>query len=350
MGTGNKCKGQTLAIVDTHKRIGKDEVNPATRLAHLVAGDMARVDALIHVNMQSPVGMIPDLAAHLVDAGGKRLRPMITIATANLLGYEGDNHIRLACAVEFIHSATLLHDDIVDGSALRRGKPAANRLWGNSASVLVGDFLFARSFTLMVDTGRLPVLDILSRASSVIAEGEVHQLAQVGNLNLSQDDYLSIIEAKTAELFAAAARVSGVVAQAGEDTELALDRFGRSLGLAFQLVDDALDYAGDAQNLGKRTGDDFREGKLTLPVLLAIDRADADSRKWWETALRANERTDADLDRAKMFMHETNALKDTIGLAREHADTAKQALSQFRAGELRDCLTDLCDYVVERVS
>lgn len=343
-------QGPILAIVDTHKRTGGSAENPATRLARLVADDMARVDALIHDNMQSPVGMIPDLAAHLVDAGGKRLRPMITIATSNLLGYSGDNHIRLACAVEFIHSATLLHDDIVDGSALRRGKPAANRLWGNSASVLVGDFLFARSFTLMVDTGHLPVLDILSRASSVIAEGEVHQLAQVGNLDLSRDDYLSIIEAKTAELFAAAARVSAVVAGAGEAAELALDRFGRSLGLAFQLVDDALDYSGDAANLGKRTGDDFREGKLTLPVLLAIDRAEAESRTWWESVLRKDERSDAELDRAKVLMRETGALRDTILLAREHAETAKRALASFPAGDLRTCLSDLCDYVVERVS
>ncbi|VAW02324.1 Decaprenyl diphosphate synthase [hydrothermal vent metagenome] len=326
---------------------GADD-NPASRLSVLVAEDMARVNDLVNKRMQSPVGMIPDLAAHLVDAGGKRLRPMITLATSAILGYRGDHHIRLATAVEFIHSATLLHDDIVDGSKLRRGKAVANRLWGNSASVLVGDFLFAQSFSLMVETGHLPVLGILARASSVIAEGEVHQLSVIGNIDLPIEEYLAIIEAKTAELFAAAARVSAVVAKRPLEEELALDQYGRCLGLAFQLVDDALDYAGDERNLGKQAGDDFREAKVTLPLAFAYQNSNADDKKWWQQILDADLRSDADLDMARQKINQHQGIEQTLLRAKAYTKQAKTALSGFAPSEIRDCLMDLSDYVITR--
>ena len=322
--------------------------SPAKRLAILVADDLEKVNDLIHNRMKSPVGMIPDLATHLVDAGGKRLRPMITLATSKMLQVEGDNPIRLATAVEFIHSATLLHDDIVDGSKLRRGRPAANRLWGNSASVLVGDFLFARSFALMVETGHLPVLDILSRASSIIAEGEVRQLAAIGNLDLPKQEYLAIAEAKTAELFAAAASVSAVIANAGTKQQQALDQFGRSLGMAFQLVDDVLDYQGLNSKLGKQVGDDFFEGKITLPLSIAYHSGNQSERKWWEDILDADGRSESDLEKAGQLIERHNGLQETMALAIAFSETAKESLSTFEPSPCRDCLLDLCDFVVKR--
>ena len=322
--------------------------SPAKRLAILVADDLEKVNDLIHNRMKSPVGMIPDLATHLVDAGGKRLRPMITLATSKMLQVEGDNPIRLATAVEFIHSATLLHDDIVDGSKLRRGRPAANRLWGNSASVLVGDFLFARSFALMVETGHLPVLDILSRASSIIAEGEVRQLAAIGNLDIPKQEYLAIAEAKTAELFAAAASVSAVIANAGAKHQQALDQFGRSLGMAFQLVDDVLDYQGLNSKLGKQVGDDFFEGKITLPLSIAYHSGNQSERKWWEDILDADGRSESDLEKAGQLIERHNGLQETMALAIAFSETAKESLSTFEPSPCRDCLLDLCDFVVKR--
>jgi len=334
-------------VAEIHNETNTD-TNPAVRLSGLVATDMAKVNALIVQRMQSPVGMIPDLATHLVDAGGKRLRPMITLATAAMLGVSGDHHIKLAAAVEFIHSATLLHDDIVDGSKLRRGKPAANRLWGNSASVLVGDFLFARSFSLMVETGHLAVLDILANASSVIAEGEVRQLAVIGDTQLPISEYMAIIEAKTAELFAAAARVSAVIAGAGAKSEQAFDQFGRSLGLAFQLVDDALDYAGDDQELGKYVGDDFREGKVTLPLTLAYQRGSELEKKWWDEVLEAEQRSTLDWNKACQLIEQYQGVEDSLAKAETFAATAKAALSSFPPSEIHSCLVDLCDFVVTR--
>lgn len=322
--------------------------NPAIRLAALVARELSEVNELITNRMQSPVGVIPDLAAHLVDAGGKRLRPMITLATSKMLGVTGDNPIKLATAVEFIHSATLLHDDIVDGSKLRRGRPAANRLWGNSASVLVGDFLFARSFALMVETGHLPVLDILSRASSIIAEGEVRQLSSIGNIDLPKVEYLAIIEAKTAELFAAAASISAVIANAPPTEQQSLDQFGRSLGMAFQLVDDVLDYQSRDAKLGKHIGDDFFEGKITLPLSIAYFAGDSEQRKWWESVLGADTRSDKDFQKAVNLIEHHNGMKDTLARASDYSQSAKEALSGFVPSACRDCLMDLCDFVVRR--
>ena len=254
-------------------------------LMALVAADMNGVNAVILERMQSKVALVPELAGHLIAGGGKRMRPMLTLACASLLGYPGTRHHKLAAAVEFIHTATLLHDDVVDGSGMRRGKRTANLIWGNPASVLVGDFLFSRAFELMVEDGSLKVLRILSHASAVIAEGEVEQLTAQRQVDTNEEQYLTIISAKTAALFAAACRVAPVVAEADEDAELALECFGRNLGIAFQLTDDVIDYASDAATMGKGVGDDFRDGKMTLPVILAYARGSEADRAFWRSAM-----------------------------------------------------------------
>ncbi|PHS26880.1 MAG: farnesyltranstransferase [Robiginitomaculum sp.] len=332
----------------TAEPVPETKSNAMARLEAAFADDMAKVNALIIERMQSPVGMIPDLASHLVRAGGKRLRPLITLASADLAGYAGDAHYKLAATVEFIHSATLLHDDIVDGSPMRRGKPAANTVWGNAASVLVGDFLFARAFSLMVETGRLRVLDILAGASSIIAEGEVRQLAAIANLDMSEREYMQIIEAKTAELFASAARVSAVIADLPETQEVALDRYGRELGLAFQLVDDALDYAGNAKKLGKAVGDDFREGKVTMPVAKAIQAASKEEQVFWTEVFGKQERDKTDLQHAMALITRHNTLQITLDQAQVHVDNAKASLQIFAPTNTRKLLCDVCDFVLDR--
>ncbi len=323
------------------------EPNAVDRLATLLGEDPGAVDALIHQHMTSPVGVIPNLAAHLIDAGGKRIRPLITLAAARLLGGGGDGPRKLAAAVEFIHSATLLHDDVVDQSSLRRGKRSANLVWGNASSVLVGDFLFARSFNLMVETGDLQVLDILARAASVIAEGEVMQLAAANDAETSRERYMQIIGAKTAALFAAAAKAGAVAAGRPGGEAAALETYGRELGLAFQLVDDALDYGGLSQAMGKNAGDDFREGKVTLPVVFARDAGDESERAFWRRAM-GGERADDDFHRALALMKRHNAIGRTIDAARAHAESAREALSRLPANAYREALADLADFVVER--
>ena len=321
--------------------------NAVDRLAALLAEDLAAVDALIHGHMSSPVGVIPNLAAHLIDAGGKRIRPLITLAAARLLGGGGDGPRKLAAAVEFIHSATLLHDDVVDISAMRRGKRSANLIWGNSASVLVGDFLFARSFNLMVETGDIMVLDILARAASVIAEGEVMQLAAANDADTTRERYMEIVAAKTAALFAAAAKSGAVAAGRPGQEAIALETFGRELGLAFQLVDDALDYGGLAATMGKNTGDDFKEGKVTLPVVFARDFGDETERAFWRRVV-SGERSEEDFLRALALLKRHNAIALTLDAARAHAHAARSALSALPANAYREALSDLADFVVER--
>lgn len=317
------------------------------RLAALLAEDLAAVDTLIHQHMVSPVGVIPNLAAHLIDAGGKRIRPLITLASARLLGGGGDGPRKLAAAVEFIHSATLLHDDVVDVSNMRRGKKSANVVWGNSASVLVGDFLFARSFNLMVETGDIQVLDILARAASVIAEGEVMQLAAANDAGTSRERYMAIIKAKTAALFAAAARAGAVAAGRPGEEATALETYGRELGLAFQLVDDALDYGGLSAAMGKNTGDDFKEGKVTLPVVFARDAGDEAEQAFWRRVM-GGERSDDDFHRALALLKRHDAIRLTFDAARGHAAAAAKALSSLPANAYRDALSELADFVVER--
>jgi len=276
------------------------------------------------------------------------MRPMLTLAAAALLGYTGARHHKLAAAVEFIHTATLLHDDVVDRSAMRRGRRTANLIWGNPASVLVGDFLFSRAFELMVEDGSLKVLKILSNASAVIAEGEVDQLTAQRKVDTSEEHYLHIIGAKTAALFAAACRVPPVVAEAGEEAEEALESFGRNLGIAFQLVDDAIDYSSDAATMGKGQGDDFRDGKVTLPVILAHARGDDEDRAFWKAAMLGDRSTDDDLAHAIALVEATGALSDTLERARHYGRRAIDSLSRFPPSRARAALTEAVEFAVAR--
>jgi octaprenyl-diphosphate synthase len=314
----------------------------------LVAGDMNGVNAVILERMQSKVALIPELAGHLIAGGGKRMRPMLTLASGALLGYPGTRHHKLAAAVEFIHTATLLHDDVVDGSGLRRGKRTANLIWGNPASVLVGDFLFSRAFELMVEDGSLKVLRILSHASAVIAEGEVEQLTAQRRIETGEEQYLEIIGAKTAALFAAACRVAPVVAEASEDAELALECYGKNLGIAFQLTDDVIDYASDSATMGKGVGDDFRDGKMTLPVILAYARGSDSDRKFWRAAIGGDRVSDEDLAHAIELMRSTDALSDTIEHARRYGRRAIDALAIFPASKARAALTEAVEFAIAR--
>ena len=318
-------------------------------LVGLVAADMNGVNAVILDRMQSKVALIPELAGHLIAGGGKRMRPMLTLASASLLGYPGTRHYKLAAAVEFIHTATLLHDDVVDGSGLRRGKRTANLIWGNPASVLVGDFLFSRAFELMVEDGSLKVLRILSHASAVIAEGEVNQLTAQRQIDTDEDHYLEIISAKTAALFAAACRVSPVVAEASEDAELALEGYGRNLGIAFQLSDDVIDYASDQATMGKGVGDDFRDGKMTLPVILAYGRGSEADRAFWREAIRGERVSDEDLAHATGLLRDSDALADTIERARLYGRRAIDALAMFPASKVKSAMVEAAEFAVARL-
>jgi octaprenyl-diphosphate synthase len=314
----------------------------------LVAADLNHVNAVILERMQSEVVLIPELAGHLIAGGGKRMRPMLTLASARLLDYQGTRQHKLAAAVEFIHTATLLHDDVVDGSGLRRGRRTANIIWGNPASVLVGDFLFSRAFELMVEDGSLKVLKILSHASNIIAEGEVNQLSAQRQVETSEDRYLEIISAKTAALFAAACKVSAVVAEREEQVEWALESYGRNLGIAFQLVDDAIDYAEDSATMGKDQGDDFRDGKVTLPVILAFARGGQADRSFWREAMSGERASDADLAGARRLLAETDALGDTLQRARHYGQRAIDALGPFPPSRAKAAMVEAVEFAVSR--
>jgi octaprenyl-diphosphate synthase len=335
-------------LTDTKSAVQAAGVSPVERLHALVAADMHATDRLIHARMGSEVTLIPDLSKHLIDSGGKRLRPMLTLAAAQAGGYAGDNHVKLAAAVEFIHTATLLHDDVVDESALRRGKVSANLMWGNKPSVLVGDFLFSRAFQLMVETGNLTVLDILAGASAIIAEGEVMQLKSANNLAVTEDHYLNVVSAKTAALFAAAAEAGAVLTGRGAAFVEALQTYGNNLGIAFQLVDDALDYSGRQALMGKTVGDDFREAKMTLPIILAYQRADEATMPFWKRVIETGNQTEKDLDRAITLVEQTGAIQETMRRARSYADNAKAALTVLPDGDIRHALSDIADFCVER--
>ncbi len=324
---------------------------PHERLADFLRDDLAAVDRLIRERMASEhAPRIPEVTAHLVDAGGKRVRPMLTLAAARLCGYEGDNHHKLAATVEFIHTATLLHDDVVDESGQRRGRPTANLLWDNKSSVLVGDYLFARSFQLMTATGSLKVLDILADAAATIAEGEVLQLTAAANLATTEDIYLKVVRGKTAALFAAAAEVGGVIADVDEAKIEALRTYGDALGIAFQIADDLLDYGGDTTATGKNLGDDFRERKLTLPVIKAVAKADEDERTFWQRTIEKGDQREGDLDQALSLIAKHGTMDETRSHALGWSSKAKDALEVLPGHELREMLSDLADYVVARIS
>ena len=324
----------------------KADIKPLLRL---VEADMAQVNAIILEKAQSNVDMIPELARHLIDSGGKRLRPMLTLASARMCGYEDAGHVKLAASVEFMHTATLLHDDVVDESDMRRGKAAARLLWGNEASVLVGDFLLGQAFKMMVDVGSLGALRILSNAAAVIAEGEVMQLVAAKNTATTEDEYLAVIIAKTAALFSAAAEVGGVIANRPEQERSALRSYGNNLGIAFQLVDDALDYSGEEETLGKSIGDDFREGKITLPIVLCYRRGDDRERDFWRRAMQDGDIRDGDLEHAVSLMKKYNAIEDTKERARHYGSVASDALAIFPATDYKNALLDAVAFCVDRV-
>lgn len=324
---------------------------PHDRLAETLSAEMEAVNALIRRRMASEhAPRIPEVTAHLVEAGGKRLRPMLTLAAAKLCGYEGDHDVKLAATVEFIHTATLLHDDVVDESSQRRGRPTANLLWDNKSSVLVGDYLFARSFQLMVECESLRVLDILANASATIAEGEVLQMTAATDLKTDESVYLQVVRGKTAALFSAAMEVGGVIAAAPEEQVQALFDYGDALGIAFQIADDLLDYQGDAAATGKNAGDDFRERKLTLPVIKAVARATDEERAFWERTIGKGRQQDGDLEHALALMAKYGTLDATRSDANAWADKAKAALLVLPAHPVRDMLEDLAGYVVARLN
>ena len=322
---------------------------PHDRMAAALADEMVAVNDLIRDRMASEhAPRIPEVTAHLVEAGGKRLRPMLTLAAAKLCGYDGPYHIHLAATVEFIHTATLLHDDVVDESEQRRGRPTANLLWDNTSSVLVGDYLFARSFQLMTETGSLDVLRILSNASATIAEGEVLQLTAAQDLATSEAIYLQVVRGKTAALFSAAMEVGGVIAGQDAATVQALFDYGDALGVGFQIVDDLLDYAG-TDATGKNIGDDFRERKLTLPVIKAVALADEAERAFWVKAIEKGKQDDGDLEKALGLLTKHGTLEATRLEALAWMDKAKAALAPLPDHEIKGMLLDLADYVVARV-
>lgn len=347
-------KGQTDGFVEPmdERGMGLDHAvdKPLDRLSACLADEMAQVNVLIRDRMASRhAPRIPEVTAHLVEAGGKRLRPMLTLAAARLCGYGGPYHIHLAATVEFIHTATLLHDDVVDESGQRRGRATANLLWDNKSSVLVGDYLFSRSFQLMVETGSLTVLDILANASATIAEGEVLQLTAAQDLATDEAIYLQVVRGKTAALFSAACEVGGVIADADVDQIKALYAYGDALGISFQIVDDLLDFTGD-EAIGKNIGDDFRERKLTLPLIKAVAKADAEERAFWQRVIEKGDQRDGDLEYALGLLDKHGALDDTRDVALAWADKAKAALTVLPDDPIRDMLHDIADYVVMRIS
>ncbi|MBX3596925.1 MAG: polyprenyl synthetase family protein [Rhizobiaceae bacterium] len=319
-------------------------------LVELTRTDMGRVNELILSKAGSDVEMIPEVANHLISSGGKRLRPMITLAAAAMFGYEGDGHVKLATSVEFMHTATLLHDDVVDESDLRRGKKTARTIWGNQASVLVGDFLLGQAFRLMVEVGSIDCLDILSSAAAIIAEGEVMQLAAANNLETTEDEHFAVIKAKTAALFSAAAEVGPVIANASRADRAALRSYGINLGLAFQLIDDALDYGGSSADMGKNVGDDFREGKITLPVILSYRRGTPEEREFWKSAIEQGSNGDEALERAINLMARHGAVADTIARARHFGEIARDALAPLPNTPQKSALIDVIDFCIRRIN
>ena len=334
-----------MAVVVPFESPERASIEP---LSKLVASDMERVNATILSRTGSDVTMIPEVANHLISSGGKRLRPMLTVAMADLVNYDGDGHLKLAAAVEFMHTATLLHDDVVDESDMRRGKLAARMLWGNEASVLVGDFLLGQAFKMMVEVGSLRALEILSSAAAVIAEGEVLQLSVAKNTATTEDEYLAVIRAKTAELFGAACEVGPAIGNRPKAEQTACRSFGMNLGIAFQLVDDALDYGGTAQKLGKNVGDDFREGKITLPVVLSFRRGTESERKFWNRTLGDGDIRDGDLDQALSLMAKHHAIEDTVGRARHYGAIATDALALVPPSDIKSALEEAVAFCIGR--
>jgi len=332
------------------KGTNHDDAPSLDLLSNLVGEDLQSVNRVILERMDSPVGLITQLAGHIIASGGKRLRPMLTLASAKMCGYQGKRHIELAACVEFIHTATLLHDDVVDDSELRRGAATANSLWGNKPSVLVGDFLFSKAFQLSVSDGSLRVLDILASTSAVLAEGEVMQLVTSNDTETSEDSYLEVITSKTASLFSAACKLGSVVAERPTPEEEALASFGLNLGIAYQLVDDALDYSSNSKNLGKAVGDDFRDGKITLPVLLAFRRGTENERKFWKRTMEDGSQTEDDFAQALNYMNYHDTINDSFKRAKHFGEVSKDALELFRYSSEKKALQEVVDFCIGRTN
>ena len=339
-------------VVNLQNKSASRDSAPASiaALVDLVRADMDRVNALILSKAGSNVEMIPEIARHLIDSGGKRLRPMLTIAAAQMCGYQGDAHVQMAAAVEFMHTATLLHDDVVDESDMRRGKLAARKLWGNEASVLVGDYLLGQAFKMMVDVGSLDALGVLAHAATVIAEGEVLQLASARNIETTEDDYLTVIKAKTAALFSAATEIGPIISDQPKAVRDGFRSYGSNLGLAFQLIDDALDYGGKAEQLGKNIGDDFAEGKVTLPVVLAYRRGSDEERKFWQRAMKRDEIEQGDFDQALDLLNKYDTIADTVDRAKHFGQIARDALAPMPPTAHKDAMLAAVDFCIERVN
>lgn len=335
-------------MVQTAQTSKEEETSPLNQLATLLDRDMRAVNDLIIANMQSDVALIPQLAHYLIAAGGKRIRPLLTLAATSLFDGPMDKSYHLAAAVEFIHTATLLHDDVVDESAERRGQQAANLIFGNQASVLVGDFLFSKSFQMMVESGSLDILRILSNASATIAQGEVLQLSTTNDITTDMSSYLKVIESKTAVLFAASCEVGAVLSNQEDTIITAMRHYGMAIGNAFQMIDDALDYSADQKKLGKDIGDDFKEGKMTAPVILSLENASSDERAFWKRTMGDKQQVENDFAQAMDIITRHDGLTQTISRAQAYADDAKNALASLPPSELKSILCDLANYVITR--
>ena len=338
---------QNMFKVNIMRKISKADLS-LRNLKKLIKKEFNETDKLIRNQINSDVNRIPKLSKHIINLGGKRLRPMLTISCAKMLKVRNKNHIKLAAAVELLHTATLLHDDVVDESNYRRGEKTSHTLWDNKSSILVGDFLLGKAFQLMVETNSLECLNILSKAASIIAEGEVLQLVETNNINIRKTNYLKIIESKTAALFSSACEVGGVVSGANKSQKKKLSNFGKNLGTAFQLIDDALDYDGSSVKMGKNNGDDFFEGKITLPVILAINSADKKEKEFWKKVFNKKIRNKTDLKIAKKIIKEKDTINKTLKLANQYGEEAKQIMEGFENNPIRDALIDLVDFSLIR--
>ena len=323
-----------------------DKQSPIELIISLSAPDMKRVDSCIQDSLKSEVVLINQIANYIVASGGKRLRPMLLTLCAHACGYQGQNHISLAAIIEFIHTATLLHDDVVDESDLRRGQQSAHAVWGNAASVLVGDFLYSRSFQMMVGLDSMRVMEVLAHTTNTIAEGEVQQLLNMGDPEVNQDRYMQVIENKTAKLFEAACRLAAIISDQPFEIEQALAMYGSRLGSAFQIADDVLDYNGEADTMGKNAGADLAEGKPTLPLILARERCNDKERELLDTAIR-NGGAD-DLNPVLAIIEKTDSINSAMKIARAHANEARQTIGILPESPWRSALEQLADYSVSR--
>jgi octaprenyl-diphosphate synthase len=320
--------------------------SPLERVVAMSAPDMAGVNTCIRESLQSEVILINQIANYIVSSGGKRLRPMLLCLSAHTCGYEGRDHIPLAAIVEFIHTATLLHDDVVDESDLRRGQQSAHAVWGNAASVLVGDFLYSRSFQMMVGLDSMRIMEVLAETTNTIAEGEVQQLLNMGDPEVDRQRYMQVIENKTAKLFEAACQLGAIISKQSESVEQAMAVYGNRLGCAFQIADDVLDYTGDTETMGKNAGDDLAEGKPTLPLIIAREKCGNDERELLDEAIsKGNTENLAPILR---IIRETGALQEAMDVARKMATEARQALSALPESDWRDALESLAVYSVDR--